>query len=132
MIKRTRNEADRVARLITDTPAQYVVCRSFGRHPFGEPEVELERRAGLRELTLVSRCPACTTRRYDRWNVRLDSDLRRLSIRDFLGRHYAYPDGYLLPPGSPPVHREDWLAAYLTVQLAGPLRSTGLTLVATG
>lgn len=132
MIKRTRSEASRVAQLVTRTPAQYVVCRSFGRHPFGEPEVDLERRAGLRELTLVSTCAACTTRRYDRWTVRLAADLRRVNIRDFVGRHYLYPDGYLLPPGSPTVHREDWLAAYLAVQLDGPLRSTGLTLVATG
>lgn len=130
MIRRTRSEAARVRKLVERTPPQFVTCRAFNRHPFGEPAVELERRAGLRELALVVACPWCGTKRTDRWNVRLDADLRRLSIRDFLGRHYVYPEGYLLPPHSPAVRREDWLAAYLAVQLDGPLRTTGLTLVA--
>jgi hypothetical protein len=118
MIKRTQREATAVRKLVERTPPDFLACRGTGRHPFGTPEISLDQRPGLRELALAARCP-CGTVRTDRWRVRVHADGSTLDLREHVGRVYTYPDGYLLPHGSPRVHREDWLTAWLSGQLLG-------------
>lgn len=118
MIKRTLRESNAVRRLVRQTEPAYLPCRATGRHPFGTPSVELDRTPGFRELRLIGLC-GCGTVRTDRWWVRVGTDRTTLDKLERLGHFYTYPRGYLLPRESPRPHREDWLAAWLSGQLAG-------------
>jgi hypothetical protein len=94
MVDRQRTPVKVIKDHTTDMSRAFIKCRSRGHRwddtahytliPDSKPEAA--------ELALC--CERCTTRRFDRMAR------KRGGRWEFDGRHYEYPDGYLIEPGS--------------------------------
>ncbi len=110
MIKRSRRESDRVARLVHNTPTSYVECRAEGRHPLGKRVISLDLVPGVRQATIRRTCGECGTVRVEQFLVRVHSDRASLTILERVARpQYHRPVDYVIPSSEPRITRLDWL-----------------------
>lgn len=104
---RKASESRAIASLLSRTPTQYLRCRKKRRHAFDETGILLDRKRGMRILEIEQYCP-CGTKRWDRYRVRLEEDLRTLHMIERLGPVYKYPPDYLRAADDPLPLPEDY------------------------
>jgi hypothetical protein len=114
MIKRSRSEAAKVKKILSNTKTEFLQCRTYRRHPFiMPPEISLDPNPGKKLMTLVYHCPDCGTKRHDVYTVRIRRDSNHLDLEEFNSRSYYYPEGYSHFSDDPIISSLEYMEEYL-------------------